>query len=84
MREVHLHGRLLSGLNLFCLVHIETDRLALFLTAISVILVVRVVFTQLETKRELDGKETYLKRKLRNCADMRMPISSLYFSKTLL
>lgn len=48
MRKVHLHGGLLGGPDLLCLLHVEPDRLTLLFVAVGVVLVVRVVFTQLE------------------------------------
>lgn len=53
MREVHLHRRLFSRLDLFCLVNVEPDRATVIFFAIGVVPVVRVIFAQLEPNGEL-------------------------------
>lgn len=53
MREVHLHRRLFSRLDLFCLVNVEPDWATVIFFAIGVVPVVRVIFAQLEPNGEL-------------------------------
>ena len=86
MRKINLHRSLLVLLDLFSLVNVEADRSLVFV-AVRVVLVVRVFLAQREPVDKSQSRHfgvTYLWRKLRNSAQIRRPISSLYLSKTLL